>query len=119
MDAESVAAMPDARRAGADRIELYTGPYVDAVRNGVAPEQALAPFAQAAAAARDAGLGINAGHDLNLVNLAAFASIDGLQEVSIGHALIADALLHGLGPTVARYAALLRNATRRPSFSTR
>ena len=118
MDAESVHAMRDVRAIGADRIELYTGPYAQAATanatNGTTDAAVLAaacaPFARAAAAATAAGLGVNAGHDLNLVNLPAFATIPALREVSIGHALIGDALLMGMGPAVARYAAVLRRA---------
>ena len=114
MDAEALAAMRDVRALGADRIELYTGPYAQEVAahpsNGTDCAAACVPFARAAAAATDAGLGVNAGHDLNLVNLPAFAAIPGLLEVSIGHALIGDALLLGMGTAVARYVAVLRRA---------
>ena len=112
MDAESVAAMPIAASIGADRIELYTGPYAHAVQSGTAPAAAALPFGAAAQAATAAGLGVNAGHDLNLDNLGAFARIPGLLEVSIGHALVGDALLMGMGAAVARYVAVLRNAAR-------
>jgi pyridoxine 5-phosphate synthase len=106
MDAEP-AAMAAARAVGADRVELYTEPYAAAWGT---PEQGaqLARFAAAAQAALDAGLGVNAGHDLNLHNLAAFAQqVPGLQEVSIGHALIADALERGYADTVKAYLACL------------
>lgn len=103
-DVESVKA---AAGTGADRVELYTKPYADMFRKN--PEAAVAPFVEAAAAARKLGLGVNAGHDLNLDNLAFFAgSIPYLNEVSIGHALICDALYLGLRETVARYKAALR-----------
>jgi pyridoxine 5-phosphate synthase len=106
MDAEPCA-MAAAKAVGADRIELYTEPYAAAW--GTAEQQAqLQRFAQAAQAALDAGLGVNAGHDLNRDNLAAFAQqVPGLQEVSIGHALIADALELGYTATVTSYLACL------------
>ena len=87
---------------GADRIELYTEPYAaDFLKRGPA---ATGPFATAAEKAAEAGLAVNAGHDLNLPNLAALAdAIPNLAEVSIGHALIADALEFGLADTVRQY----------------
>jgi pyridoxine 5-phosphate synthase len=87
---------------GADRIELYTEPYAaDFARRGAT---AVEPFAAAARRATAAGLGVNAGHDLNLANLPPLvAGIPELAEVSIGHALIADALQFGLADTVRRY----------------
>jgi pyridoxine 5-phosphate synthase len=88
---------------GAQRIELYTGPYAQAFAAGEPPERILAPYAAAARAALDAGLGVNAGHDLNLHNLPAFTAVPGLQEVSIGHAFTVDALSMGLGPAVRAY----------------
>ena len=73
------------------------------------PEAAVAPFARAAATAHAAGLGVNAGHDLNLDNLAHFAaSVPHLEEVSIGHALISDALYLGLQNAVGQYKEALR-----------
>ena len=106
MDADA-SAMAGAKAAGADRVELYTEPYAAAW--GTADQDAqLQRFAAAAQAALDAGLGVNAGHDLNLVNLAAFArKVPGLREVSIGHALIADALEMGYADTVRSYRACL------------
>lgn len=95
--------MAPAQAAGADRVELYTEPYAAAWGT---PAQAvqLQRYALAAQAALDAGLGINAGHDLNRDNLAAFvAAVPGLQEVSIGHAFIADALELGYTDTVRAY----------------
>jgi pyridoxine 5-phosphate synthase len=87
---------------GADRIELYTEPY--AAEFAQRDEGAAEPFAAAAERAADAGLGVNAGHDLNLANLPPFLQrVPGVLEVSIGHALIADALEFGLPETVARY----------------
>ncbi len=102
MDADPVA-MAAAKAVGADRVELYTEPYAAAW--GTAEQDAqLQRFARAAQAALDAGLGINAGHDLNRDNLAAFVQqVPGVQEVSIGHALIADALELGYAATVQAY----------------
>jgi len=102
MDADP-AAMQAAKEVGADRIELYTEPFAAAW--GM-PEQGaqLLRFAAAAQAALEAGLGVNAGHDLNRDNLAAFVQqVPGVAEVSIGHALIADALELGYGATVEAY----------------
>lgn len=97
------AQMAAARAVGADRVELYTEPYAAAW--GTADQEAqLRAYAAAARAALDAGLGINAGHDLSRDNLAAFvARVPGLLEVSIGHALIADALELGYAETVRAY----------------
>ncbi|MDE0659211.1 MAG: pyridoxine 5'-phosphate synthase [Gammaproteobacteria bacterium] len=96
-----------AKRLGADRIELYTGPYADIVaERGVDHPEAgdsWRTYRDAARYANERGLGVNAGHDLDLVNLARFVSMGGIAEVSIGHALIADALESGLAPTVRRY----------------
>ncbi len=91
-----------AAKTGADRVELYTGPYaVDFVKN---PEAAVAPFALASEAAHKVGLGVNAGHDLNLQNLRYFyENVPHLNEVSIGHSLISDALYLGLEKTIAAY----------------
>lgn len=94
---------------GTDRVEFYTGPF--AQQFSTDPAAAVAPFTKASAYARDLGLGINAGHDLNLDNLTYFgARMPGLQEVSIGHALISDALYHGLGNTIRMYLHCLHNA---------
>jgi pyridoxine 5-phosphate synthase len=96
-------AMAQARALGADRIELYTETYARAFDTPAQPE-VLERFAQSAAAAIEAGLGVNAGHDLNRENLPAFvAAVPGVLEVSIGHALIADALELGLDATVRAY----------------
>lgn len=100
-------AMKLARDIGADRVELYTEPYAHAFGS---PEEAqmLACYAQAARAARQAGLGVNAGHDLNRDNLPRFlAEVPAVLEVSIGHALIADALESGLAQTVRDYLAAI------------
>ena len=87
----------------ADRIELYTGPYAHGFEEG-RKEQAIEPFIQTAEKAYQAGLGINAGHDLNRENLAYFAAnISNLLEVSIGHAIISDALYLGLENTIQIY----------------
>lgn len=91
-----------AARTGADRVELYTKPYAD--NYPADPEAAVAPFVEASRAAHAAGLGVNAGHDLSLENLAFFHSrVPFLNEVSIGHALICDALYLGLEKTIAAY----------------
>jgi pyridoxine 5-phosphate synthase len=98
--------MPIARDLGADRVELYTEPYAAAAAAGRGAES-VTLYGRAAAAARAAGLGVNAGHDLSLENLAAFVLGAGpIDEVSIGHALIADALELGMAETVRRYLAL-------------
>jgi pyridoxine 5-phosphate synthase len=99
------AVMPLARDLGADRVELYTEPYATAAQRGDAGAS-LKPYAAAAQAARAQGLGLNAGHDLSLTNLAAFLAAVPVDEVSIGHALIADALELGLAETVRRYATI-------------
>ena len=91
-----------AARLGADRIELYTEPYARAHANG-AFEDVLKQYSRAAEAAQSMGLGVNAGHDLNRENLVAFCTIATLLEVSIGHALIADALHMGLHAAVKAY----------------
>jgi pyridoxine 5-phosphate synthase len=91
-----------AAKTGVDRIELYTGPYADAFEND--PAAAVAPFAKAAAYANELGLGVNAGHDLNLNNLRFFQeNVPHLAEVSIGHALISDALYMGMENAVQLY----------------
>lgn len=99
--------MAAARAVGADRVELYTEPYA-AAWGKAEQEHQLQAYASAAQAALDAGLGINAGHDLNRDNLPAFvARVPGLAEVSIGHALIADALELGYAETVRAYQAAI------------
>lgn len=91
-----------AREAGADRVELYTGPYAAAY--AADRESAIAPFERTARHCREIGLGLNAGHDLSLANLAFFKRrIPWTDEVSIGHALISDALYMGLRETIAAY----------------
>lgn len=102
MDAEP-GQMALARAAGADRVELYTEPYAAAWNTPQRTDQ-LERFRAAGQAALDAGLGLNAGHDLNRDNLTAFLrTVPGVQEVSIGHALMADALELGYADTVAEY----------------
>ena len=102
MDADPEA-MAAAHAVGADRIELYTEPYA-AAWGGPQQEAQLARFAAAARAALAVGLGVNAGHDLNRDNLQAFIErVPGVSEVSIGHALIADALERGYSATVQSY----------------
>jgi pyridoxine 5-phosphate synthase len=92
-----------ARKLGADRIELYTGPYAHAFGTTEGKE-ILAAHRDAARLARKIGLGVNAGHDLDLKNLPAYVKeVKGLQEVSIGHALVSDALYMGLTRTVKAY----------------
>ena len=99
--------MAAAKAVGADRVELYTEPYAAAWGTAQQAEQ-LARYAEAAQAALDAGLGVNAGHDLNRDNLAAFVrEVPGVLEVSIGHALIADALELGYAATVQAYQACI------------
>lgn len=103
-------AVAQAAACGADRVELYTGPYAEAFAAGTA-QAALAAAAATARLAQAAGLGVNAGHDLNQANLPAFlAAVPGVLEVSIGHALIGEALYAGLAPTVRAYRALVRAA---------
>lgn len=91
-----------AAKAGADRVELYTKPYADLYPTD--PQKAVEPFVQASIVAHKCGLGVNAGHDLNLENLRFFhEQVPYLDEVSIGHALISDALYMGIKATVAAY----------------
>lgn len=91
-----------AAECGADRIELYTAAYAREYRDN--PQKAITPYIQAARAAHECGIGINAGHDLNLENLEyLLKNIPWIEEVSIGHALICDALYMGLERTVREY----------------
>ena len=110
MDPEP-AQMPDVKQIGADRVELYTEPY--AATYGTEANQAcLAQYVNTARAALELGLGVNAGHDLNQDNLPKFAqTVPGLLEVSIGHALIADALELGYAATVQAYLKALRRSS--------
>lgn len=96
-----------AAKAGADRVELYTEPYASGYKKN--PEAAIAPFIEAAKATRSLGMGLNAGHDLSLENLKFFHdNIPWVDEVSIGHALICDALYLGLKKTIEEYKNCLR-----------
>ena len=104
---------PDARQieaaaaVGADRVELYTKPYADLFPSS--PEKAVAPYVEASRVAHSLSLGVNAGHDLSLINLEFFhARVPYLDEVSIGHALVCDALYLGLAETIKRYKECLR-----------
>lgn len=97
-----------AKKAGADRVELYTGPYAELYDSD--PEAAIAMYRPAAEKAHELGLGMNAGHDLNLRNLRAFVqAFPWTDEVSIGHALIADALYLGIEETIKQYRYALSN----------
>lgn len=99
---DDVELVKHAADSGTDRVELYTEPY--AINFPIDKEKALEPFLKVAIAAREVGLGLNAGHDLNLHNLRYFTqNIPWLKEVSIGHALIADALYFGLENTIQMY----------------
>lgn len=96
-----------AAKTGADRVELYTEPYASLYPKN--PEAAVAPFVEAAERVHKLGMGLNAGHDLSLVNLKCFHdNIPWLDEVSIGHALICDALYLGLKKTIEEYKNCLR-----------
>jgi pyridoxine 5-phosphate synthase len=93
-----------AKRLGADRIELYTEPFAkDFAKGDASARSAFAMYAAAAELAHSLGLGINAGHDLDLDNLVLFRTLPHLDEVSIGHALMSRALFKGLGPVVKEY----------------
>jgi pyridoxine 5-phosphate synthase len=96
-----------AAACGADRVELYTADYAEQYPHG--REAAIARYLETAKAAHDAGLGLNAGHDLSLENLAYFIeTIPWTDEVSIGHALISDALYMGLEKTIGAYLSQIR-----------
>lgn len=96
-----------AAEIGADRVELYTKPYADNFH--IDPQAAVAPFVEASAEAKHCGIGLNAGHDLNQQNLPYFhRALPLLDEVSIGHAIISDALYLGIEETIHRYLAALR-----------
>lgn len=97
-----------AAQTGADRVELYTKPYADNYETD--REEAVKPFVEASAHAAQLGLGVNAGHDLNLRNLSYFAQrLPKLDEVSIGHAIISDALYLGIRETIRQYLECLKN----------
>lgn len=103
-DVEQISLVPD---TGAERIELYTEPYATAYREKQDLDSTWQQFADAAKKAQSLGLGVNAGHDLNLDNLAKFCTIPGILEVSIGHALTAGALEMGFSQTVKEYIKIL------------
>ena len=104
---DQVTLVPDSQSGGASRVELYTADY--AARYPQDREAAIAPYLETARAARDCGLGLNAGHDLSLENLAWFIrTIPWTDEVSIGHALICDALYLGLEKTIQAYLGEIR-----------
>lgn len=106
-DAAQRACVAEAAAIGADRVELYTGPYAEAFDHGDV-EAMLARFTDTARVAQAAGLGVNAGHDLNQANLARFlAAVPDVLEVSIGHALISEALYAGLAATVEAYVGII------------
>lgn len=97
----------EAAKTGADRVELYTEPYAQGYESN--PEEAVAPFVEAAIETHKCGLGLNAGHDLNLENLHFFASkVPHLNEVSIGHCIIKDALYMGIENTIKAYKEALK-----------
>lgn len=98
-----------AKEVGADRVELYTEPYASAYKTGN-EETVFERYVRAARQAQEVGLGVNAGHDLNLENLGKFCSIPNVAEVSIGHALISDALEVGLFNAVQAYVSILEKA---------
>jgi pyridoxine 5-phosphate synthase len=103
------AALAEARVLGADRIELYTEPYAANV-GSAAVDPILAGYRAAIARAAAAGLGVNAGHDLNLDNLEQFLALGGIDEVSIGHALIVECIEAGIEQVVGRYVAIANAA---------
>jgi pyridoxine 5-phosphate synthase len=99
--------MEVAQEVGADRVELYTEPYAETYGTARADE-VLAAFHQAAVRAQKAGLGVNAGHDLNQANLGRFLTIPDILEVSIGHALIAESLESGIEKSIGGYLEIVR-----------
>src|SRR5690606_5610607 len=115
--ADAGSELAPAAGSGADRVDLYPGPYAGAFAAGRAGD-VLPAFAATATAAQAAGLAVNAGHDLSQANLGAFLdAVPGVEEVSIGHALIGEALYEGLATTIARYLAILSppQTKRRPT----
>lgn len=105
------AAVRFAAARGADRVELYTEPFAREFEKGVAAaERSLAVYSSASSLAHSLGLGVNAGHDLDLENLLIFRRLPHLDEVSIGHAIISRALFVGLQPVVREYLAVLEGA---------
>ena len=107
-DVSQISHVPD---TGAERIELYTEPYATAYRENQNLDSTWQQFADAAAKAQELGLGVNAGHDLSLDNLPKFCTIPGILEVSIGHALTAEALEMGFYDTVQAYIKILNSST--------
>ena len=101
--------MAIAAQLGADRVELYTEPYAEQF-GGPREAEMLQAFSAAAQRAKQAGLGINAGHDLNLQNLARFLTLPDILEVSIGHALVAESIDQGLGAVIAAYRAIIERS---------
>ena len=100
-----------AAAAGADRVELYTEPYARAFgRDRAAADASFQEYARVAAFAHAAGLGVNAGHDLDLDNLTLFRTLPHLDEVSIGHAIVSRAVFVGLDRVVREYLAALAGA---------
>lgn len=106
-DIEQISLVP---YTGAERIELYTEPYATAYRENKNLESTWQQFADAAKKAQELGLGVNAGHDLSLDNLPKFCTIPGILEVSIGHALTAEALEMGFSQTVKAYIKILEQS---------
>ncbi|HEY9771734.1 MAG TPA: pyridoxine 5'-phosphate synthase [Coleofasciculaceae cyanobacterium] len=106
-DVEQISLVPE---TGAERIELYTEPYATAYRENKNLESTWQQFADAAKKAQELGLGVNAGHDLSLDNLPKFCTIPGILEVSIGHALTAEALEMGFSQTVKAYIKILEQS---------
>lgn len=106
-DLEQISLVPN---TGAERIELYTEPYATAFRENQNLELTWQQFANAARKAQELGLGVNAGHDLNLENLPQFCTIPNILEVSIGHALTAEALEMGFSNTVKEYIKILNKS---------
>jgi pyridoxine 5-phosphate synthase len=98
-----------AAQTGTDRIELYTESYAQAFKHGKNLDEVFSQFMRASEVAAEQGLGLNAGHDLDLHNLPRFSAIPGLLEVSIGHALTVDAICMGLADTVTAYHSALGN----------
>lgn len=107
-----------ARAVGADRVELYTEPYAASFARGRDLEETLDKFRYAAEKAQSLWLGVNAGHDLNLQNLGLFSTIPNILEVSIGHALISEALEMGLANTVKAYLEILAEAEKQEGAQT-
>ncbi|MDG2399913.1 MAG: pyridoxine 5'-phosphate synthase [Akkermansiaceae bacterium] len=97
------------RDMGADRIELYTEPYADSFFDQLKLEPVLRSFRCTSTAAQNLGLGVNAGHDLNLDNLDRFLSIPGIMEVSIGHSLVVESIERGIGKVLENYLKIVAN----------